>query len=394
MKISATGCSVVDNLYSPVKFNSVAYKHWCYENGIENGLITGGLVFGEDIENSSGVPYANIIDEITMGEIIPEKNIGGPAIVALIHLVQVFHNSKHKFNYFGCRSDDANGEYIASVLDGFDIDTKGYYIAKGGVTPFTDVLSDPEYNDKNGERTFINFIGVANDLTGYDLPSNFYDSDIVIFGGTALTPRLHDDLSYSLKRAKDRGAITCVSTIYDFRNQKNNHGKPWPLVSAKEDYRMIDLLIMDNEEALKISATANKENAIKWFAKNGANAVIITHGAEDIICFSNGLFFLENEIFSMPVSAAASNNMRQLNMGEADTTGCGDNFAGGLYASLIKQMEGKYISLKKAVAFAAVSGGFAGSHKGGVFFEKETGEKLEKLNKLLGLYNKQISSDL
>ena len=76
---------------------------------------------------------------------------------------------------------------------------------------------------------------------------------MVCFGGTAITPNLHDNLHLLLEKAKTTGAFTLVNTVFDFRNEKLQHGKPWPLGKTDLSYPFIDILIMDKEEALKIS---------------------------------------------------------------------------------------------------------------------------------------------
>ena len=251
MKIHGAGCSLVDNLYSPVDFSSRSYRKWLSRDAGKAGLITGGLVFGSDLEKSFGRNYRDIIGEIT-GNMEPVRNIGGPSIVALIHLAQVLNDTNNEISYFGARSDDEAGRYIIKQLSGFNIDTTSYLITRGG-TPFTDVLSDPSYNEQNGERTFINYIGAAGELTGKDLPETFYNAEILILGGTALTPGIHDDLSSILKKGKTRGCLCFVNTVYDFRNQNKDPGRPWPLVEKNEDFKLIDLIIADNEEAFRIT---------------------------------------------------------------------------------------------------------------------------------------------
>ena len=57
MRINGLGCSLVDNLYSPINFGSDSYKKWSLETNSGTGIITGGLVFGEDLEKSSGKKY-------------------------------------------------------------------------------------------------------------------------------------------------------------------------------------------------------------------------------------------------------------------------------------------------------------------------------------------------
>ncbi len=392
MRINGLGCSLVDNLYSPVDFSSCEYVKWSEGVKSKTGIITGGLVFGEDLERTSEIKYREILNEIIGGEISPEKNIGGPSIVALINMAQILDDDQVKIGFFGARGNDENGRYIMEKLTPFGIDLNGYAVTDGQ-TPFTDVLSDPFYNNSNGERSFINYIGAAGSLTAQDLTDSFFDADILIYGGTALTPCLHDDLITLLKRGRDEGCLNFINTVYDFRNQSLNPDEPWPLVGEEKNYRMIDLLIADNEEALKISGEGSNEKAMRFFADRGVGAVVITHGAQEVLCYSDGVFFNEKGIFCMPVSESAGRRIRSLPSGStADTTGCGDNFAGGLYASvamqLVKDEKGKP-SLKEAAAWAVVSGGFAGLYQGGVYYEKKAGEKREKLMLLFNEYEKQ-----
>jgi sugar/nucleoside kinase (ribokinase family) len=77
-----------------------------------------------------------------------------------------------------------------------------------------------------------------------------------------------------------------------------------------------------------------------------------------------------------------------------DTTGCGDNFAGGVIASIAQQLiEGtsKQIDFKKALALGVVSGGYACFYHGGTYFEKQPGEKLKNIEPFYNEYLKQIN---
>ena len=99
----------------------------------------------------------------------------------------------------------------------------------------------------------------------------------------------------------------------------------------------------------------------------------------------------------MPVSESAGNQMRALPADSgADTTGCGDNFAGGVYAAAARQLEsnkeGKP-SLKQAAAWGIVSGGLAGLYQGGVYYETRPGEKLERLKLLFKDYKNQTGDN-
>ena len=394
MKINGIGSALVDNLYSPVDFSSQEYRNWSAENNNGRGIITGGLVFKEDLEKPGGKPYRDIIEEIAGKNCTPRKNVGGPSIVTLIHVMQMLGKEKISISYFGTRGDDENGRYLAEKINSFSIDTSGYLVREGQ-TPFTDVLIDPSYNQA-GERSFITSSGTAEVLTGKDLPSSFFDADVLIFGGTALTTGIHDDLSMLLERGHASGCRTFVNTVYDFRNEKLHPDRCWPLVDADRYYRMIDLLITDNEEALRISGQRTKEDALDFFSSKGVGSVIITHGPQDIACASNGTFFMGKGTFTMPVSHAVGEERKKLPPDIlADTTGCGDNFAGGVYASVIQQMgngSGK-LSLTQAVSWGIVSGGFTSLYEGGVYYEKTPGEKREKIEHLFAAYRKQTGGN-
>ena len=76
-----------------------------------------------------------------------------------------------------------------------------------------------------------------------------------------------------------------------------------------------------------------------------------------------------------------------------DTTGCGDNFAGGVLASFAAQLQESpkgAIDLVKACALGAASGGFACFYVGGAYVEKGPGEKLSFVMDYYRDYAKQI----
>ena len=62
-----------------------------------------------------------------------------------------------------------------------------------------------------------------------------------------------------------------------------------------------------------------------------------------------------------------------------DTSGCGDNFAGGVIASLVTQFQNnkEKIDLKEACIWGIVSGGFSCFYIGGTYHQKHPGEKLK-----------------
>jgi len=79
-----------------------------------------------------------------------------------------------------------------------------------------------------------------------------------------------------------------------------------------------------------------------------------------------------------------------------DTTGCGDNFAGGVLASLAMQLEagGKKGGLDpvEACSWAVASGGFCCFYYGGTWHERVPGEKRALVEGYYNSYRKQTGS--
>jgi sugar/nucleoside kinase (ribokinase family) len=93
----------------------------------------------------------------------------------------------------------------------------------------------------------------------------------------------------------------------------------------------------------------------------------------------------------MPVSQRIKDELKSVRTG--DTTGCGDNFAGGIIASLAVQLQNgiRHPDLREACCRGIVSGGFTCFYMGGTYFEERSDEKLERIKPYYESYKKQIS---
>ncbi len=393
MKVSCVGCSLADFVYASVDFNRDAFKKYMSKSDGDGGLNPGYLVFAEDLEKFAGKPFAQIRDEITGGVKPDAFNIGGPAIVALINAAQLLYDQNIEFDFYGALGQDDTAEKILSILKQTPVNI-GNYIQKPGFSPFTDVFSDPGYHDGKGERSFVNNIGSAWTYTPEMLDERFFDADIVFFGATALVPLIHDHLTALLKKGREKGCANIVTTVFDFRNEKKNAGGKWPLGESDESYRLIDLLIVDWEEAMKLSGKKNLDDAVKFFIANGLRSFIITHGAEDFHVWSDGSFFKKQELIALPVCRLVGERIKKNPELRGDTTGCGDNFAGGVLASAAKQFyDGKEGSMDiiEACSWGCASGGFACFYIGGTYLEKIPGEKKAKVSEFQQAFTDQIA---
>ena len=390
IRISGTGCCLVDLIYNNIGFSAENVRRFFSQSRGDGGLSPGRLVFGEEFESFCGSRLETVLGIITGGREADKINTGGPSIVSLINLAQLVPSSRCTVSFYGCGGKDRYGDLLASSISKTPVVLKNYTL-RDARTPSTVVLSDPDYNNGNGERLFINSIGAAWEFGPGDLDEDFYDSDIVVFGGTALVPVIHDNLTGILRKARNRKCRTIVNTVFDFRNEKLNPEKNWPLGDSDEAYGLIDLLITDREEAARLTGSADPAGALDFFMKKDVSSVIITDGTNDILSYSDGRFFGRKGTARMPVSDRIVSELKNRRSG--DTTGCGDNFAGAVIASVVNQLyDGiSHPDLEEACCRGVVSGGFTCFYMGGTYQQNNPGEKRAALEPYYESYRKQIS---
>ena len=365
VRISGVGCCLIDRIYDNVDFQSEAFHKYLSRKAGDGGLEPGKLTFEEELEGFAGQSFASgILPLLTEGRAPQKENIGGPCVVALINAAQIAYRES-EVCFYGCRGDDGVGEGLMLKLRQTSLDLCHYRIQEGSETASTSVLSDPHYDNGHGERTFVNTIGASWHYLPEEIDDSFYESDICVFGGTALVPRIHQGLSAMLRKAKEKGCITVVNTVYDFLSEKEYPERRWPMGDGDASYPYIDLLIVDREEALRLSGEADITSAIAFFREKGAGAALVTNGAHNVSLWADSPLFGKVEEQTMPVSAAVGEALRQGRKG--DSTGCGDNFAGGIIGSLAKQVYNvkskltlhPSFDLTEACRWGIVSGGFA-----------------------------------
>jgi sugar/nucleoside kinase (ribokinase family) len=387
--VSGVGCCLVDLLFNDIDFGSDTVRPFLSKTRGDGGLTPGHLVFQEEFEKFSGNPFIQVLNKIT-GARTPDKiNIGGPSIVSLINAAQLTDKEYCEVRFYGRGGNDEIGQYLLSSLQKTPVVLKDYKLIENR-TPSTVVLSDPSFDNGHGERMFLNSIGAAWDYRPDELDDDFFNSDIIVFGGTALVPLIHDHLTALLKKAKLKGCITIVNTVFDFRNEKADPSHKWPLGESDESYQYIDLLIADQEEAFRLSGEHESQVAVEFFKEKKISSLIITNGSKNILAYSDGHFFQPIDSIEMPVSRKVTDELKNSQGG--DTTGCGDNFVGGVIASVVTQLQNgtKHPDIQEACCWGVVSGGFTCFYMGGTYFEEKTGEKRAKMQSYYELYRRQI----
>ncbi|MDO9341625.1 MAG: carbohydrate kinase family protein [Bacteroidales bacterium] len=388
--VSGVGCCLVDLLFNDIDFGSDTFSPYLSKNRGDGGLTPGHLVFQEEFEKFCGTDFDEVLNCITGGRPHNKVNIGGPSIVSLINVAQLIDKEHCEVRFYGRGGKDEIGQYLLSSLKKTPVVLKDYKLIDNR-TPSTVVLSDPLYDNGQGERMFLNSIGAARDYRPDELDDDFFNSDIVVFGGTALVPLIHDNMTSLLKKAKSKGCVTIVNTVFDFRNERADPSNKWPMGESDESYRYIDLLIADREEALRLSGEHDPQAAIRFFQDKKVSSLIITNGSKNISTYSDGRFFNTSGLKEMPVSRKVIDELKNAQGG--DTTGCGDNFGGGIIASVVTQLQNgaKHPDLREACCWGVVSGGFACFYMGGTYFEENIGEKRARIKPYYESYKKQIS---
>lgn len=385
-KVSVTGCGLGDFLYNNIDFSSPEFIKYISRKTGDGGLAPGKLVFTQELERFANKSFDEILSEINGSKSYDTFNIGGPALVSFIAASQILYKRQVDIQYYGVLGNDDKGKTIKGLLNKLDLNLKYYKITEGE-TPYTDVLSDSKYNNGKGERTFINNIGCAAQFNSESLDDDFWKANMMVFGGTAIVPQLHADLTSLLSKAKRKGAVTVVNTVFDFLNEKLNPDKPWPLGDTLKSLPLIDLLIMDFEESKRISGQSKPNDIIRFFKENGSEAFIITRGSEPSYIFASGNKFSHIET-NISVCSWIMDDFKENPDLKGDTTGCGDNFVGGVIASIVDQIltNNNPISLLEAAQWGTVSGGLACYYVGGTFYEEYHGQKQELTAKMMQKY--------
>ncbi len=393
LRIWAAGCSLIDYLYTPVDFAAAPFARYGSRRDGDGGVKPGRLVFAEDLERFAGLPFARVLEDLTGGAEPARVNLGGPAVVAAINAAQLLEGRSVSVHFQGARGSDRTGERIMEVLSRTPVDFSSYRLFPGA-TPFTYVFSDPSFAGGRGERMFVNAIGAAGRFEPSQVDERLFGADVALLGATAIVPPLHRALGSLLRRVRERGGITVVSTVFDFLNEQADPDGRWPLGESDETFGLIDLLVTDREEALRTSGTRSVAEAVDFFREMGTGTVVVTQGAEPFWLWSRGTLFAARDVETLPVCGEVDRAMDADPDLRGDTTGCGDNFVGGLLASLAAQLAAGArrgdLDLTEACAWAAASGGFACTYVGGTYLEKAPGEKRARIEPYYRAYLSQI----
>jgi len=163
------------------------------------------------------------------------------------------------------------------------------------------------------------------------LPNAYRDSQFVFLGN--IDPALQ---RHVLEQMKRRPKLVALDTMNYWIS-----GTPAELAKT---LRLIDALLINDEEAVQLAGEHNLLRAAKRIFSMGPKAVIIKRGEY------GAMLFHRDAILAVPAYP-----LEKL----CDPTGAGDSFAGGFMGDLARQKKVDHASLRRAMIYGSVLGSFA-----------------------------------
>ncbi len=248
-------------------------------------------------------------------------------------------------NIISVVGDDFPKETLGN-LNSRGINTDGLQVKEGEKTFF---WSGKYHNDMNSRDTLITELNV---LENFDplVPEGYQDSEYLMLGN--LSPLVQSTV---IDRLRNRPKLVAMDTM--------NFWMDIAMEDLTKTISMVDLLIINDEEARQLSGEYSLIKAAKLIRNMGPKILIIKKGEH------GALLFVEEEVFYAPA----------LPLEEVfDPTGAGDTFAGGFMGYIASTGDLSFENLKRAVIYGSAMASFC----------------VEKFGtqRLLELDNKEISA--
>jgi sugar/nucleoside kinase (ribokinase family) len=206
---------------------------------------------------------------------------------------------------------------MLEILTSKGVDLEGLQIKKGEKTFF---WSGRYHNDMNSRDTLITELNV---LENFDptIPSNYQGVEYLMLGN--LSPQVQ---RLVIERLNVRPKLIAMDTM--------NFWMDIALDELKKTMAMVDVLIINDEEARQLSKEYSLVKASKVIRAMGPKYLIIKKGEH------GALLFHEDNVFFAPA----------LPLEEVfDPTGAGDTFAGGFMGYLAATNDTSFENMKRAI---------------------------------------------
>ncbi|MCB9296517.1 MAG: bifunctional hydroxymethylpyrimidine kinase/phosphomethylpyrimidine kinase [Lewinellaceae bacterium] len=224
------------------------------------------------------------------------------------------------------------------------VDLAGLQVKEGERSFFWSGRYHNNLNDRDTLDTQLNVLGDFDPV----LPESYKQVDYLMLGN--LTPSIQKKV---IQQLSSRPKLIALDTMNFWMNTA--------MESLLEVLRMIDVLVINDEEARQLSGEHSLVKAAEAIHHMGPKYLIIKKGEHGALLFEGG------NIFFAPALPLAE---------VFDPTGAGDTFAGGFIGYLAKTGDLSFENMKRAVIYGSAMASFC--------VEKFSIERLK------GLSNKEI----
>ena len=250
-----------------------------------------------------------------------DKIIGGAG--TYIALSASFYESNQKI--VSVVGDDFPKEML-NTLENKGVNLEGLQVKEGEKTFF---WSGRYHNDMNSRDTLVTELNV---LENFDpiVPSSYQGSEYLILGN--LCPQVQKSV---IERLDKRPKLIAMDTM--------NFWMDIALEPLKETIAMVDVLIINDEEARQLSGEYSLKKASKVIRAMGPKYLIIKKGEH------GALLFHEEKVFFAPALPLED---------VFDPTGAGDTFAGGFMGYISSTDDISFDNMKRAIIHGSAMASF------------------------------------
>ncbi|MFK8043987.1 MAG: PfkB family carbohydrate kinase [Crocinitomicaceae bacterium] len=206
------------------------------------------------------------------------------------------------------------------------INIEGLQVKEGEKTFF---WSGKYHNDMNSRDTLVTELNV---LENFDpiIPDSYQGAEYLMLGN--LAPNVQRQV---IERLTERPKLIAMDTM--------NFWMDIMMDEVKNTIKLIDVLIINDEEARQLSGEYSLKRAAKIIMKMGPSTLIIKKGEH------GALLFNEDKMFFAPA----------LILDEVfDPTGAGDTFAGGFMGYMAKTDDISFENMKRAIIAGSAMASF------------------------------------
>ena len=264
-----------------------------------------------------------------------DKIIGGAA--TYIALASAFYHNDQKI--VSVVGEDFPNEMLEE-LKKRNVDLEGLQIKKGEKTFF---WSGKYHNDMNSRDTLVTELNV---LEHFDpiIPASYQGVDYLMLGN--LSPQVQRQV---IERLTERPKLIAMDTM--------NFWMDIAMDDLIETIKLIDVLIINDEEARQLSGEYSLVKASKIIRAMGPKYLIIKKGEHGALLFHN-----ENMFYAPALPLAEV----------FDPTGAGDTFAGGFMGYIASTDDISFDNMKRAIINGSALASFC--------VEEFGTERLKKIN--------------